>query len=409
MNESVASDPTLNFVEALIFYNNMNKKHFVEKYSAKFGNHLIYDNLPESFNHRNELLMIGCKIHGFFNQTADAHRQSLKGCPKCGNETRCQGMYQSEFDKKIDEKFPDRDWKIITPYINMHQQIDISTKYGICSITAQTLLNSKDITIKSAINKTEYFINRFNDLFGDIFDFSKFVYNNSRTHSIVICKQHGEFKIKPNNLMSGHGCPECGNIKISEKLKSTIEEFIIKANKIHNNFYNYDNSVYGKSNKSKIDIVCPLHGNFSQTISDHLSGYGCKECGKIIISEAVSKIPIHLRKMTQKIRNLISSSYRRKTYNKNSSSAEILGCNWEEFKEHLENNPYGYTIDCSDLDLDHIIPISSALTENDLYKLNKYHNFQLLPRVYNQYIKRTKEFNREHFEQWLIDTGYSSC
>ena len=42
MNESVASDPTLNFVEALIFYNNMNKKHFVEKYSAKFGNHLLF-------------------------------------------------------------------------------------------------------------------------------------------------------------------------------------------------------------------------------------------------------------------------------------------------------------------------------------------------------------------------------
>lgn len=387
----------------------MNKKHFVEKYSAKFGNHLIYDTLPESFNFKNELLTIGCKIHGFFNQTANAHRQSLRGCPKCGNKTRGKGMSQSEFDKKINERFPDRDWKIITPYTNMHQHINISTKYGICSITTQTLLNSKDITIKSAVNKTEYFINRFNDLFGDIFDFSKFVYNSSRTHSTVICKQHGEFKIKPNNLMSGYGCVKCANDKISDKMKSTTDEFISKANIIHDNFYKYDNSVYGENNKSKIIITCPLHGDFSQTISDHLSGYGCKECGKIKISETISKIPVHLRKMTQKIRSLISSSYRRKTYNKNSSSAEILGCTWEEFKEHLENNPYGYTIDCSDLDLDHIIPISSALNEDDLYKLNNYRNFQLLPRVYNQHIKRTKEFNREHFEQWIIDSGYNSC
>ena len=59
--------------------------------------------------------------------------------------------------------------------------------------------------------------------------------------------------------------------------KITQEEFIRRASLKHNNFYDYSKTAY-IHNKSKITIVCPLHGDFSQIPCDHLNGSGCKQC-----------------------------------------------------------------------------------------------------------------------------------
>ena len=59
--------------------------------------------------------------------------------------------------------------------------------------------------------------------------------------------------------------------------KSTTEEFIKKAKKIHGNKYDYSLVEYiGCSNN--VIIICPIHGNFSQQPLNHLNGAGCKKC-----------------------------------------------------------------------------------------------------------------------------------
>lgn len=45
--------------------------------------------------------------------------------------------------------------------------------------------------------------------------------------------------------------------------KLTIEEFIEKANKVHNSKYNYQQVEY-KNALTKIKIICPIHGEFYQ-------------------------------------------------------------------------------------------------------------------------------------------------
>jgi very-short-patch-repair endonuclease len=59
--------------------------------------------------------------------------------------------------------------------------------------------------------------------------------------------------------------------------KLTLSEFINKANNIHNNKYDYSLSNYITS-KSMIDIICPIHGLFSQRTCNHLRGDGCPSC-----------------------------------------------------------------------------------------------------------------------------------
>ena len=57
-----------------------------------------------------------------------------------------------------------------------------------------------------------------------------------------------------------------------------------RFNKTHNNKYSYDKSVFINT-KTKITITCPIHGDFEQTVGNHLNGKGCLQCsGKAILT-----------------------------------------------------------------------------------------------------------------------------
>ena len=57
----------------------------------------------------------------------------------------------------------------------------------------------------------------------------------------------------------------------------TFSSFLEKANKIHENKYDYSDTVFSCT-REKIIIKCPAHGEFSQRVSAHLNGQGCKKC-----------------------------------------------------------------------------------------------------------------------------------
>lgn len=69
-------------------------------------------------------------------------------------------------------------------------------------------------------------------------------------------------------------------------------------------------------------------------------------------------------------------------YNRNESSIEILGCTINDFKTHIENNfKDGMTWDNYSYygwHIDHIIPLSSANSDEELMKLCHYSNLQPL-------------------------------
>lgn len=59
--------------------------------------------------------------------------------------------------------------------------------------------------------------------------------------------------------------------------KLTTNEFIEKSKLIHGDKYDYSNVEY-ISAKDKIKIICKEHGEWLQTPSNHLSGFGCSKC-----------------------------------------------------------------------------------------------------------------------------------
>ena len=126
---------------------------------------------------------------------------------------------------------------------------------------------------------TEEFIKKAQAVHGDKYDYSKVYYVDAWTPIEIICKKHGPFKMSPHNHLRGQGCPLCGNEKKGAYRKVSLEDFIRRANEKHHNKYDYS-LVDLKNTWSKVDIICPIHGKFSQKANDHLRGIGCPECGK---------------------------------------------------------------------------------------------------------------------------------
>ena len=56
--------------------------------------------------------------------------------------------------------------------------------------------------------------------------------------------------------------------------KKTKEQFIEEAYKVHGNKYDYSKVEYINS-KTKVCIICPIHGEFLKTPNKHLLGQGC--------------------------------------------------------------------------------------------------------------------------------------
>jgi len=88
-----------------------------------------------------------------------------------------------------------------------------------------------------------------------------------------------------------------------------------------------------------------------------------------------------LFKLKFNIRALVRNALKRGFTEKSKKTQEILGCSFEDFKLYLESQfdeNMNWENQGSYWHMDHIIPISSAETKEDVYRLNHYTNFQPL-------------------------------
>lgn len=124
---------------------------------------------------------------------------------------------------KIIEKFPEINVSKVDNVINGSSKVIVSDKYGDLEYRYNDLvLNKKTkMSIKSAVNKTDYFKNILIEKFGNLYDYSKIEYNVSRNKVEVICRLHGSFLIKANHLLHGTGCSKCGFIKTANFQKES--------------------------------------------------------------------------------------------------------------------------------------------------------------------------------------------
>lgn len=198
---------------------------------------------------------------------------------------------------------------------------------------------------------TKEFIKKAIEIHGNKYGYSEVVYFNTKTLIKIFCPIHGYFEQIPNIHLMGHGCPKCkGFNRTTEEFIEKAEEIhgkgrydyslvdyinsttevIIKCNKcgctlkqdpsshligkgckkcaiknqflteeeirkrfieVHGTKYDYSLVIY-KNKRTKVKIICPIHGVFEQRPDKHFSGSGCPFCAgnnKRTIEEFIEK------------------------------------------------------------------------------------------------------------------------
>lgn len=253
-------------------------QEFIERATEKHGDK--YDYSHAEYENAKTKLKIYCKAcEVFFFQTTKNHMHSY-GCTKCSRKNQGVNMTFQIFVKKAKEVHGNK-------YNYEHFEFKSNKDKGdiFCNSCEKMFSLSPHGHIHGIgcpnCNKTrklsiEDFVRRAKEVHGKKYDYSKFEYKGNKIKATFICnKCNKEFQQTPHHhVVSKQGCPHCkGNVK------STKEEFVKKAVKIHGDKYNYSSFVYVNS-RTKGQIYCnSCKKTFDQTPSNHITlEQDCPDC-----------------------------------------------------------------------------------------------------------------------------------
>ncbi|MDR1019014.1 MAG: hypothetical protein LBM02_09990 [Lachnospiraceae bacterium] len=179
------------------------------------------------------------------------------------------------------------------------------------------------------------FIEKSNKYHHNKYDYELVDYKNKNSKVQIICPKHGLFSQVAGNHMTGSGCPKCKN---SIKMDTTI--FIERAVNKHGCKYNYSKVNYINP-KSKVQIICPIHGSFFQRPTNHLSGRGCNKCANSTISVKLKKDE---NEALNNIPDLIKNKYNYSLseYKGSNSKIKIICPEHGIFKQNYNNHVKGH-------------------------------------------------------------------
>lgn len=122
--------------------------------------------------------------------------------------------------KEVNEHYKNGELKIVGKYVDTSSKILCKDKYGELLVTVNRLFSGVKPCITSAINPTEYWINKAKEVHHNKFDYKKSKYIGSHDDIEIICSKHGSFWQDPSKHITKRkaGCPLCGYKITSEKL-----------------------------------------------------------------------------------------------------------------------------------------------------------------------------------------------
>jgi hypothetical protein len=249
-----------------------NREEFFESAKKMYNN--FYDYSKSIYKNSLTRLEIICPTHGSFTQLPETHLKG-NGCPSCFRNSPQHSLGQ--FIEKANKKHNNRyDYsKVIYEYNDVKVEI-ICPVHGSFFQTPSSHMRGTGCTKcfrDSQWHTQELFIEKANKKHNNFYDYSKAVYKGDESKVEIICPIHGSFFQKVTTHLQGAGCATC----FRKSVTHTVEMFIEKANKKHNNFYDYSRTIYVR-NKDKLEVICPIHGSFWQRADQHLGGKGCPNC-----------------------------------------------------------------------------------------------------------------------------------
>lgn len=130
---------------------------------------------------------------------------------------------------------------------------------------------------KSKLSQATFIITA-KSIHGEKYDYSDTVYLSTQKLITIKCYKHGSFNQRAAHHLRGHGCIKCGREVTDKARVLTTEIFVERSKAIHGDAYDYGLVKY-RTNRTKVSIICKIHGVFMQAPDKHLGRCGCPKCG----------------------------------------------------------------------------------------------------------------------------------
>lgn len=188
--------------------------------------------------------------------------------------------------------------------------------------------------------------------------------------------QHGHLT---DRYVANRTCVECALLsrrRIYETYYAKNKEKVNKRNKDNEKIHGYGRKY---REKNRLELNKKQRNNYPINKA------------KINLAIKIKKQSNNLFRMKTKIVSVISNAFRYKKFNKKMRTQEILGCTYEQFVVHIEKQ---FTKDInwnnrSKWHLDHIVPLSTAKTIEDIEKLN--HHTNIRPLLASENIRKSNK------------------
>ncbi len=252
---------------------------FIKRSREIHGKRYDYGNVV--YKTSKKKVAIICREHGVFHQIPNSHLNG-RGCIRCAGKKK---KTTSEFVSDCINVHGDRYDYSKTNYVGARKKLIVTcVEHGDFEILASTHLRGANcpdcVNQYQRLGKkiswtTDSWISKSRELHGDSYIYSETNYVDAKTKVRILCPSHGLFQVLPRHHIGRRiGCPTCGGTE-----KMTTESFISASKVVHGEMFDYSQTRYENA-KSKVKLICPIHGEFQITPSDHLYGQksGCQSC-----------------------------------------------------------------------------------------------------------------------------------
>lgn len=172
-------------------------------------------------NNKTEVI-ITCEKHGDFKITPECYLRGQR-CKYCGYENTIK-FHLLKYNNFVDRANKIFNFKYIYDKVNLEHRDEKGRVCIICPIHGEFWITpishlqgqgckycGRISAAKKQQMKTEEFIEKVNKIFNFKYNYSKTDLSNrdKKGRVCIICPEHGEFWIKPDNHLQGKGCAQC--------------------------------------------------------------------------------------------------------------------------------------------------------------------------------------------------------
>lgn len=234
---------------------NISYEVWIERFKAVHGDKYTYGEILPREGQNNRKIEIFCKDHGLFTRYLGKHWRNVTTsgnvgggeCHKCLKIPKRTGYSESDWVSDFKTNQPIKYDYSNAEFLSDKIRVKVECKeHGWFTQTKSTHA-SGTVGCRGCWTylKGVEFKKKAEELFPGKFDYSKFVYTDSRDFSTIICKEHGEFQISPNRMLLGkHPCSSCYKVARSELHPGGIGGYTKKVFERDIQLSNQDAEVY---------------------------------------------------------------------------------------------------------------------------------------------------------------------